>query len=134
MPAEDLPMIAKEVAVKMTSRMAYVKTDLHRVPHGSDWSFNKPKTDLLLDKMHVPHATVNHGGSTGVANLKRGFGLAVLFPNDASFARHGMHMRECELLRYLLYNPDAVRDSHEVCTSVKIKSLIWGVGQKQAAT
>ena len=69
MPAEDLQMIVKEVAVKIPSRMAYVKTDLHRVPHGSDWLFNKPKTDLLLDKMHVPHATVNHGESTGMANL-----------------------------------------------------------------
>ena len=136
MPAEDLPMIAKEVAVKITSPIAYVKTDLHRVPHGSNCLSNKPKTDLLLDKMHVPHATVNHGGSTGLANLKRGFGLVVLFPNHASFAQNGnfVDMREWGLLRYLLYNPDAVRDSHEVGTSVKIKSLIWGVGQKQAAT
>ena len=80
-------MIAKEVAVKLTSRMAYVKTDLHRVPHGSDCLSNKPKTDLLFDKMHVPHATVNHGGQTGVANLKRGFGFVVLFPDHASL--HG---------------------------------------------
>ena len=93
MPAEDLPMIAKEVAVKLTSRMAYVKTDLHRVPHGSDRLSNKRKTDLLLHEMHVPHVTVNHGGKTGVANLKRGFGLVVLLTNHASFARNDMHMR-----------------------------------------
>ena len=127
-------MIAKEVAVKLTSRMAYVKTDLHRVPHGSDCLSNKPNTDLRLNKMHVPHAAVNHGGKIGVANLKRGFGLVVLFANHASFARNDMHMREYELLRYLLYNPDAVRDSREVGTSVKIRSLIWGVGQNQSVT
>ena len=114
MPAEDLPMIANQVAVIIKKRMAYVKTDLHRVRHGVDWLFNKPKADRLLDKMHVAHATVNHGGSTGVTNLKQGFGLVVLFPNHASFARDDMRTRECELLRYLLYNPDAVRDSREV--------------------
>ena len=43
-------------------------------------------------------------------------------------------MREWELLRYLLYNPDAVRDSREVGMSVKIRSLVWGVGQNQAFT
>jgi hypothetical protein len=134
LPAEDLPMIAKEVAVKITSRMAYVKTDLHRVPHGSNCLSTKPQTNLLLDKMHVTHATVNHGGQTGVANLKGGFGLVVLFPNHASFARNDIYIREWELLKYLLYNPDAVRDSREVGTSVKIRSLIWGVGQNQAVT
>ena len=102
LPAQNLPMIEKEVAVKTTSRMAYVKTNLHRVPHGSDCLSTKLRADLLLDRMYVPYVTINHGGQTGVANLK--------------------------------YNPNAVRDSRGVGTSVKIRSLIWGVGKNQAVT
>ena len=64
--------------------MRYAKTDLSKIPHGSERTKNLRSVENIQRKLDIPCITITYGGANDLVDLAASLGLVGLYKNNVA--------------------------------------------------